>query len=205
MGLLNIIQIPASDMENFSYLLYCPATKKGAVVDPSMAPEKLLDAARKRQVEIVYLLNTHGHRDHIAGNGLILEQTQAKLAAHPADIPDCDVRLEDGSQLALGAGIISVLHTPGHTPGSLVFRNEKALITGDTLFVGRCGRADLQGSDVTALYESLLKLKALPPEMQIYPGHDYGPTPTSTLAWELENNAYLNCPDLQSFIQLRMG
>ncbi|WP_321369176.1 MBL fold metallo-hydrolase [uncultured Desulfuromusa sp.] len=201
---LKIIQIHASEMNNFSYLIYCQETLRGAAVDPSMRPELLLDEINKRNIKLEFLLNTHGHADHISGNGVILDATGAELAAHPADMPNADILLSEGAKLALGKGNIEVMHTPGHTPGSVVFRSDHHLVTGDTLFVSRCGRADLPGSDVVALYESLQRLKKLPEETQIYPGHDYGPTVTSTIGWELKNNDYLKCPDLQSFTKLRL-
>lgn len=202
---LNVVQLHASTMDNFSYLIYCPETGQAAAVDPSQRPELLLQKASELNVTIGLLLNTHGHQDHIAGNPLILEQTQAKLAAHPGEVGQPDICLAEGTRIPLGHGELSVLHTPGHTPGSLVFKSEQFIITGDTLFVSRCGRADLHGSDVNKLYESLQRLKSLAPETRVYPGHDYGPTPTSTLAWEFENNDFLNSPDLESFIRLRMG
>ena len=205
MSMLQIVQIHASEMDNFSYLIYCPETLQGAAIDPSMRPELLLEKADILGVRLELLLNTHGHQDHIAGNALILERTGAKLAAHPGEVPNPDISLTEESRLELGSGIIEVMHTPGHTPGSVVFKIGDQIITGDTLFVGRCGRADLPGSDVTALYNSLQRLKTLPEKTKVYPGHDYGPTVTSTISWELKNNVFLKCPDLQSFIELRLG
>lgn len=202
---LQIVQIPASTMDNFAYLLYCPETLQGAIVDPSQKPELSLQKAEELGVTIALLLNTHGHQDHIAGNQHILEQTKARLAAHADDVPTPDISLVEGSRIVLGNAEISVIHTPGHTPGSVVFHNADALITGDTLFVSRCGRADLPGSDVNQLYDSLKRLGQLSPETIVYPGHDYGPTPTSTLAWEREHNEFLKCADRDSFIRLRMG
>lgn len=202
---LQIEQIPASEMANFSYLVYCPETHQGAVVDPSMYPQRSLDRARELGIEIELLLNTHGHQDHIAGNSTILEQSQARWAGPAIELPQVDIPLEEGSCFELGQGQIQVLQTPGHTPGSLIFATGNNLITGDTLFVSRCGRADLPGSDVEALYNSLQRLKQLPAGNIIYPGHDYGPTPTSTIGQELEQNEFLKCPDLESFIKLRMG
>ena len=120
-------------------------------------------------MKLKLLLNTHGHQDHVAGNVLILEQTGAKLAAHRVDVPNPDISLMEGSRLELGNGIIEIMHTPGHTPGSVVFKTGNQIITGDTLFVGRCGRADLPGSDVTALYNSLQRLKNLPEKTRVYP------------------------------------
>lgn len=202
---LTVVQIPAGEAANFSYLLYCDETRKGVAVDPSFAPQALLDAAVARGVEIVLLLNTHGHRDHIDGNRAIQEATGVPLAAHPADLPNADRPLADGDVIEVGVGRIKVLHTPGHSPGSIVLQTENALVTGDTLFVSRCGRADLPGSDVKQMYDSLQRLKGLPEETKVYPGHDYGPEPNSTLGRELLQNEYLQCPDLECFVRLRMG
>jgi glyoxylase-like metal-dependent hydrolase (beta-lactamase superfamily II) len=202
---LEIVQIRAGEMANFSYLVYCPRSLRGLAVDPSFAPENLLTAAAERGVAIDILVNTHGHRDHIAGNGRILEATGARLAAHPLDVAAADIPLADGSILNVGEGTVEILHTPGHTPGSIVLHPPGALLTGDTLFVTFVGRADLAGSDPEALYRSLCRLAAFPPDTRIYPGHDYGPRPVSTVAFEREHNPYLQCPDLESFLHLRMG
>jgi glyoxylase-like metal-dependent hydrolase (beta-lactamase superfamily II) len=134
-----------------------------------------------------------------------LAATGAQFAAHPADVPAAALPLAEGSVLTVGQVEVTVLHTPGHTPGSLVFRVDDALLTGDTLFVSRCGRADLPGSDPAALFRSLGRLAGLPGTMRVFPGHDYGPQPVSTIAWERANNPYLQCGDLVSFLRLRMG
>ncbi|NOY12789.1 MAG: MBL fold metallo-hydrolase [Deltaproteobacteria bacterium] len=202
---LQIVQLEASEMDNFSYLVYCPETGQGAAIDPSMHPEVLLAEAEHRGVTLTLLLNSHGHPDHIAGNPQILALGGIRLGADPSDVANPDLPLSEGMKIPLGKGEIEVLQTPGHTPGSVIFKTGNAIITGDTLFVGRCGRADLPGSKVEDLYNSLQRIKTLPPETRVYPGHDYGPTPTSTLRWELENNEFLNCPDLASFIKLRLG
>lgn len=200
-----IIQIPISGTDNFSYLVICPQSRKALGVDPGVAVESLLSLLDERQLSLEYLANTHGHADHIAGNDAILKATGARLAASPIDVPSAGVALREGSQLQIGSITVNVLHTPGHTPGSLVFNPPGALITGDTLFVTRCGRADFVGSDPAALYHSLLRLAAFPPETRVFPGHDYGPRPQSTIAYEREHNDYMKCPDLESFIKLRMG
>ncbi len=200
-----IVQIPVAGADNFSYLVICPQSGKALGIDPGMSPESLLSVVRSRNLSLQILANTHGHHDHIAGNAEVLKATGAKLAACLLDVSAAEIALSEGSQLQIGEIMINVLHTPGHTPGSLVFNPPGALITGDTLFVTRCGRADFPGSDPAALYHSLSRLAAFPAETQVFPGHDYGPKPQSTIGFERAHNAYMKCPDLESFIKLRMG
>lgn len=202
---LELVQIRAGEMANFSYLLWCRASRRGLGVDPSFAPEALLTAAREREVTLDLLVNTHGHRDHMAGNASILRATDARLAAHPADVPEADIPLFEGTVLRIGEESVQILHTPGHTPGSIVLHIPGSLLTGDTLFVTFVGRADLPGSDPQALYGSLQRLAVFPPETKILPGHDYGPQPISTVAFERAHNPFLQCPDLESFLRLRLG
>jgi glyoxylase-like metal-dependent hydrolase (beta-lactamase superfamily II) len=200
-----IVQVPVAGTDNFAYLVICTQTGKAIGIDPGLKPESLLRVVRSRQLSLEVLANTHGHRDHIAGNAEVLKVTGAKLAANPLDVPEAEILLDEGHHLQVGMITVSVLHTPGHTPGSMVFNPPGALITGDTLFVTRCGRADFPRSDPDALYRSLLRLAAFPPETQVFPGHDYGPKAHSTIAFEQEHNAYMKCPDLESFLRLRMG
>ncbi len=202
---LEIVQIRGERGDNFSYLVFCNQTRQAMIIDSSFAAETLLHEIDRRNLELVMVANTHGHRDHTAGNDRIIGVTGVPLAAHHADIPLAQIPLHNGQTLMLGNGSVEVLHTPGHSPGSVVFRTENALITGDTLFISRCGRADLPGGDVERLYHSLQKLKLLPDELTVYPGHDYGPTPTATLGQEKQSNPFLLCNDLESFIALRMG
>ncbi len=200
-----IIQIPIAGTDNFSYLVVCPQSGKALGVDPGVFPESLLSVIRDRDLTLDVLANTHGHGDHVAGNGEVLKATGAKLAANLLDVPGAEISLSEGSQLQIGTVTVAVLHTPGHSAGSLVFNPPGALITGDTLFVTRCGRADFPGSDPEAMYHSLLRLAAFPLDTKVFPGHDYGPKPQSTIAFEREHNEYMKCPDLESFIKLRMG
>jgi glyoxylase-like metal-dependent hydrolase (beta-lactamase superfamily II) len=200
-----IIQIPVAGTDNFSYLVICPQSGKALGVDPGVSPESMLGVVRERELTLEVLANTHGHGDHIAGNGEVLRVTGAKLAASLIDVPGAEIALSEGSQLQIGSIIVDVLHTPGHTPGGLVFNPPGSLITGDTLFVTRCGRADFPGSDPEAMYHSLIRLAAYPPATKVFPGHDYGPKPHSTIGYEREHNEYMKCPDLESFIKLRMG
>lgn len=191
--------------DNFAYLVICPASGQALGIDPGRDPAVLLAELHRRGLTMPLLANTHGHADHVAGNAAVLAATGARLAAHPADLPEADISLAEGGMLRIGEISVAVLHTPGHTPGSVTFHGESALVTGDTLFVTRCGRADLAGSDPAALYASLRRLASLPSELRVYPGHDYGPQPVSTIAYERAHNPYLQCPDLASFLRLRMG
>jgi glyoxylase-like metal-dependent hydrolase (beta-lactamase superfamily II) len=204
-SIAEIVQIPVASTDNFSYLVLCRQTGKAVAVDPGVNPESLLTVVREKEIVLEILANTHGHRDHTMGNQLVQAETGARSAGHPADLPQADILLADGMTLHVGTLEISVLHTPGHTPGSVVFSSADAIITGDTLFVTRCGRADLPGGNPADLYMSLRRLASLPAETRVFPGHDYGPQPTSTIAFELANNPYLQCPDLESFVKLRMG
>ncbi len=200
-----IVQIPVAGADNFSYLVICPETGKALGIDPGISPESMLKVVRERNLTLEVLGNTHGHRDHVAGNTEVIQATGAKLAASPIDVDNPDIPLTEGSRIEIGQVMVNVLHTPGHSPGAVVFNPPGALITGDTLFVTRCGRADFGTSDPAALYHSLLRLAAFPPETKVFPGHDYGPKPSSTISFEREHNEYLKCPDLESFLRLRMG
>jgi glyoxylase-like metal-dependent hydrolase (beta-lactamase superfamily II) len=204
-GRLEIVQIAAGRMANFSYLLYCPVTRQGLAVDPSFEPQGLLDAVRRHGVELTWLVNSHGHHDHVAGNEEVLRATGARLAAHPLAVAQADRVLDEGSVLSVGEASLKVLHTPGHSPGHIVLHAPGALLTGDTLFVTRVGRADLPGSDPVALYHSLRRLAGFPEATLVFPGHDYGPRPFSTIGDERRHNPFLQCPDMASFLHLRMG
>lgn len=204
-GALEILQIPAGEMANFAYLLYCPDSREGLAVDPSLEPQRLLDAIKAHDVRLTWLVNTHGHRDHIAGNNLIRRETGAPLAAHPLAGPRLDRELNEGDELLVGNVPVRILLTPGHTPADITLHVPGALLTGDTLFVTKVGRADMEGSDPAALYASLRRLAAFPGDTLVFPGHDYGPRPWSTIEYELQHNPYLRCGDLESFLALRMG
>lgn len=202
---LEVLQVKVGPMDNFAYLVFCTQTRKAVVVDPSLDPQAVIEVAHRHHLEIVGLLNTHGHQDHIAGNGEILAAANVPHWGHPLDLPGADRQLSEGGEVEVGASVIRVMHTPGHTPGSVVLQTGAGLITGDTLFVGRCGRADLPGSNVDQLYDSLQRLKELEGSLQVYPGHDYGVRPVSTLGEELLENEFLSAESRASFIRLRMG
>ncbi|MCP4689398.1 MAG: MBL fold metallo-hydrolase [Desulfobacterales bacterium] len=185
-----------------AYLAGCPRTLEAALIDPGGDVEKLLGLIEQEGLRVRYILNTHEHHDHTAGNREMKARLSAPICMHESlerFFPDgtaaadpADIRLKDGDALALGDLTIQVLHTPGHTPGSVCFLIAGNLFSGDTLFVGNVGRTDLAGGSRDILLESLeKKVITLPKETIVQPGHDYGITPTSTIAREMEENPYI--------------
>lgn len=186
-----IKQIPMGYMDNFSYLVGCDATRKALVIDPAPAVGEIIAAADKAGLEIETIVNTHGHGDHTAGNEELKRLTGALVHIHHLDgdrYPRADHRLKEETTLRVGQIVFDIIHTPGHTPGGICLYTQGNLFTGDTLFVGDSGRTDLPGADRSTLGASIRRLMQLPDETVVWPGHDYGPTPSSTIGWEKRHN-----------------
>ena len=218
-------QLPVGEMENLAYLIGSLATREALLVDPAWSVDALLDRAEADGMRVVGALVTHYHQDHVGGElfGMEIEGLTRLLARSPVPIYANQreaaglVRVtgisasevmpkQAGDEIQLGALRVRLLHTPGHTPGSQCFLVEEAgqpgrLISGDTLFLGSCGRVDLPGSDVEAMYESLNgTLKALPDETLLYPGHRYSPEAFDTLGHQKRSNPYLRVTSLEQFL-----
>lgn len=175
--------------QNFTYLVAEADGGAGVVIDPSFGIEPVLEAIDERSVTVQYILNTHSHKDHIAGNEDIRARTGAKVVAHRSAPIGQDISVEDGQRFDSGRLKFEVVHTPGHTADSVLYIFDGHVATGDTLFVGEVGRTDLPGSDPVAFYDSLLRrVVALDDALVVLPGHDYGPTPTSTIGREKREN-----------------
>ncbi|MGB8426786.1 MAG: MBL fold metallo-hydrolase [Desulfobacterales bacterium] len=186
-----IEQLEIGAMDNFSYIVGCGKTRKALVIDPGRDARRIVSAAEKRALSIETIVNTHGHGDHTAGNAALKSLTGAKIVIHELDAagyPEADVFLKDEKHLRLGDLSFEIIHTPGHTPGGICLHARGNLFTGDTLFIGDSGRTDLPGGDRPTLGASIRRLMQLPDETVIWPGHDYGPTPTSTIGWEKRHN-----------------
>ncbi len=200
-------QIPTGMMGNFTYVLGCERTKRAAVVDPSSDTSEILEFAREHGLTIELIFATHSHADHVGGVNALAKETGARVAVHTADAPtlrrrriSVDKEVEDGEKISLGDVEIQVVHTPGHTPGSMCLLADGKLMTGDTLFVGNCGRSDLPGGDTRQLYDSLhKKLKKLSDDVEVFPGHDYGDRPSSTIGREKRTNPTLTCKSFEEF------
>ena len=212
----------AGQMANFMYLVGDPESRQALIVDPAWDVGSLLDIAREDDYTIRGALISHYHPDHVGGDlwgvqvegvARLLEEESVPLYVnkHEAEglkivtgVDDSDLKLvDDGDTLEIGSLALRFLHTPGHTPGSQCFLIGDRLVAGDTLFVQGCGRVDLPGGDPDQMYYSLTqKLAKLPSETVLYPGHHYGPTETSTIGEELEQNVYMRVGSLADWRRL---
>jgi len=198
----------------FAYLIGDPETKEAAVVDPADDIDLLVSLARDNDLKIKYILNTHGHVDHVMGNAEMKEKTGARIVIHAEEAdylerigdywlqafdarrsPPADDVLRDGDLFRVGGIAWQVLHTPGHTPGGICLYHADygICLTGDTLFVGSVGRTDGPRASWPELFESIkTRLLVLPDETEIFPGHNYGFSPTSTIGEERVSNPFVN-------------
>jgi glyoxylase-like metal-dependent hydrolase (beta-lactamase superfamily II) len=186
-----IKQLEVGYMDNFCYIVGCEDTHQTLVIDPGSDVERILSVADKEGLKIVNIVNTHTHGDHTAGNTKLKTLIRAKIIIHALDVdgyPEADILLSKEEKLQLGEITFDVIHTPGHTPGGICLYAQGNLFTGDTLFVGDSGRTDLPGGHRPTLGKSIRRLMKLPDHTIIWPGHNYGPTPSSTIHWEKRNN-----------------
>lgn len=198
-------------MANFCYLIGDEGSKTCALIDPAFETDRILAEGQNLGYKITHIINTHGHSDHTAGNRAIKTATGADLLIHALDAgrlgkvlhstfsrvlggkgsPGADVLLQDSDVIQIGAVHLKVLHTPGHTPGSVCLYTEGHVFTGDTIFVGAVGRTDLPGGSMKQLVSSIHeKIYTLPGNTVVWPGHDYGPAPSSTVQQEKDTNPY---------------
>ncbi|MGI0052761.1 MAG: MBL fold metallo-hydrolase, partial [Thermoplasmata archaeon] len=175
---------------------------EGVVIDPSFDIAPVLTEIDRRDVKVRQILITHRHRDHWAGRDEVRAHTGATMIAHRAAPLGQDRSVNDGEVIEVGSLRIQVLHTPGHTPDSVCYLFDGHAATGDTLFVGECGRVDLPESDPSAMFESLLtRVVALDDALVVLPGHDYGPSPTSTIGREKRENYTLRPRTREEFLR----
>ena len=199
---MKIAQIPVGSMLNFSYIVYDEKNSIGAIIDPSWDLEKLLVFLEKNNITAKYIINTHTHFDHILGNDHISEITKAEIIQHEKSTQKKDRSVVDHENISIGELNLEVMYTPGHSEDSIcLIVNKKSIITGDTLFVGNCGRVDLPGSNPEKMYDSLSKVANLDDSLVVYPGHNYGSTPTSTILIEKKNNPMLNFKTKETFLK----
>ena len=195
-----------------AFIIGCEQTKEAIIIDPAGSEEKLAQYITDAELTLKHIVNTHGHPDHTCGNKKMKDLTGATVLMHEEDekllsdpavsamfqawglepSPPADEFIDEGDEIKVGKLSFSVIHTPGHSPGSVCLYGEGHIVTGDTLFVGAVGRTDLPGGSMDTLIKSLKeKIFPLPDETVVLPGHDYGDTPTSTLGKEKKTNPYL--------------
>lgn len=215
---LIVEQIEIGPMANFTYIVGSRSTREVAIVDPAWDIDGLLKHLQERDYRLVAALATHYHPDHIgggmrghriAGVAELMEKNAVKVYANKREadgvkkvtgLSDTDLaQVDSGDTLKIGKVEVEFLHTPGHTPGSQCFRVKNTLVSGDTLFIDGCGRVDLPGSDSDDMYRSLQKLKSLPDETLLLPGHNYGAVPNATMGEAKQRNAYLAIADLPAW------
>jgi glyoxylase-like metal-dependent hydrolase (beta-lactamase superfamily II) len=221
---LYLKQMELGPMQNFIYLVGDRAARQCVVVDPAWEIDTIVDTAQRDDMTIVGALVTHTHQDHVGGSladwGMpgripgveeLLEKVPAKVYVHKAEreflhgLGSDLVRVDNHDTLAVGALTIRFLHTPGHTPGSQCFLVDDRLVSGDTLFIGACGRTDLPGGDPTEMYYSLTqRLAALPDDTILLPGHNYG-GPSSTIGAEKRRNVFMRSTSLGEFLRMMGG
>ncbi|MEJ5375743.1 MAG: MBL fold metallo-hydrolase [bacterium] len=206
-----IRQFLVSQMAVFAYLVGDLESAEAVVIDPAAGSDEILAEADRLGVKISKIINTHGHVDHVMGNARMKQLTGAPILIHEADAswmhqqpasmfqmfggtpsPPADMTLRDGDLIRAGGIQLQVIHTPGHSPGGICLYMPHAVFTGDTLFVGGVGRTDLPGGSWKVLLDSIQRrLFSLPGDTVVYPGHHYGPSPTSTIQRERDTNPYL--------------
>jgi len=223
MASLYFKQLQLGPMQNFVYLVGDTVTRRAAVIDAAWDIDRIIDVAAQDDMQLTAALVTHFHPDHLGGNMMghrivgaadllernvplkvYLHKTEAPYANQIAGHSDSDiVAVESGDEVKLGELPVTFIHTPGHTPGSQCFLVGGCLVSGDTLFIGSCGRVDLPGSDPSQLYDSLVnKLKRLPDDTVLYPGHDYADRPSSTIGEEKRRNMYMRFDRLEDFLHM---
>ena len=196
----------------FCYILACEETREAVIIDPCGDDTRVLALIDEMRLKPLYVVNTHCHPDHTCGNTAVKAATGAQIVMHEADVlllqdktakeyfdrqgfspsPPADRIVQGCDELIFGRYTLKIIHTPGHSPGSICLYAEGNLFTGDSLFVGAAGRVDVPGGNFTTLIESLAdKIATLPDETIIWPGHDYGDSITSTVKREKKENPYL--------------
>ena len=213
---MNTKKLVVGQLEANCYILADEETKRAIIIDPGGEARKILEVIKQNKLKVIYIINTHAHIDHIGANDIIRENTGASLLIHSADaylLKDMEMNLstimneergpllpptrvlEDGDEIKVDQICLQVLHTPGHTPGSICLYVKDRVFAGDTIFAGGVGRVDLPGGNFTDLQNSIReKLLTLPKEVIVHPGHG----PDTTIGKEKKSNPFIN-PDSIGF------
>ena len=205
---MKIIELQVGHLGTNCYIVYCEQTLKAGVVDPGGNAETIIAEINKAGLTVEYVINTHGHADHIAANSAVQQATGAKILIHQEDAgmltdaqrnlstfigagivcQPADRLLQHNDMVNIGNIELTVLHTPGHTPGGICLLADKVLIAGDTLFAESIGRTDFPGGSYSQLINSIKEnLLGLADDVEVLPGHG----PRTSIGWERSHNAFI--------------
>ena len=203
-------QLELGPMQNYVYLIGDPETREAAVVDPGWEAPQIVAAAQADGYKLTKVFVTHHHFDHVMGLDELLKSVDLPVYVHRNDAPllqagRANLRAVNGGEtIDVGRLPVTLIHTPGHTPGSQCLLVQGCLFTGDTLFINACGRWDLPGGDPAILHQSPMHLAALPEETVVYPGHNYADRPASTIGSEKRTNPFMQVSSRDEFLR-RIG
>ena len=200
---MKVHQIEVGNMQNFTYILEDEDTGEAIILDPSWNLDEIQQIITRKALTVKFIVNTHHHFDHTLGNEAISKDTGAKIIQHESSTLDHDISVSDGHSIKFGNSELKVFHTPGHSKDSICLVGDGKIFTGDTLFVGNCGRVDLPGGSAKELYHSLLDiLTKLDDDLILYSGHNYGSTPSSTIGNEKQTNFVMQKRTEEEFVEL---
>jgi glyoxylase-like metal-dependent hydrolase (beta-lactamase superfamily II) len=196
-------QIDAGGDRNFAYLMADAEGGSAVLFDPPPDSSKYLPLLEKHRLKVQYIIITHGHADHTWGIGEAKKKTGGQVVAHATSSIEADVRVNDGDTIRLGSVPLRIFHTPGHSDDAICILGEKKLVSGDTLFVGKVGGTDY-GEGARKEYDSIhQKLMKLDDDVEVYPGHDYGVHPSSTIGRERDTNPFILRDSFETFLELK--
>lgn len=200
---MRVHQIPVGSMQNFSYIVEDDETSEAVIIDPSWDLAELETVIRKNGLRVKYIVNTHHHYDHTLGNEAMARSTGAQIVQHESSELPRDISVRDGDVIEFGSSALKVVHTPGHSKDSICLVGDGKIFSGDTLFVGNCGRVDLPGGSAAELYHSLFDvLYGMDDGLVMYPGHNYGGAETSTLGQEKASNHVMQKRTKEEFLAM---
>jgi len=202
---MKVYQVPVGPMQNFSYIVEDETTHEAIIIDPSWDLDKIIQIVEDQNLNPKYIVNTHWHDDHTRGNEELAAELSIKIVQHNASDLENDMTVSDGDTIKFGCSELVVYHTPGHSKDSICLVGDGKIFSGDTLFVGNCGRIDLPGGSSRELYHSLFDvISKLDDGLIMYPGHDYGSAQTSTIGNEKMTNPVMQKISEEDFV-MRMG
>ena len=199
---MKVHQFEVGDMKNFTYLLEDEDTGEAIVIDPSWDLPDVLQTIERNNMKVKYIVNTHYHFDHTIGNDFMVKSTGAKIIQHKESKLKNDMTVSDGDKIKFGNSEVTVFHTPGHSKDSICLVGDGKIFSGDTLFVGNCGRVDLPGGNARELYHSLFDVvNKMNENFVLYPGHNYGSSISSTIGKEKKTNFVLQPRTEDEFVE----